>query len=146
MLIPYIKFHDPIFNRSWPYAKRNGQTGGRTDPNQYAPWRSWGHKNCAYNEDDQLPSVWSVFVNCIKKTYMYLHSDQKLWSDCIDVSLWKPCLSFERPPKRGSFQIIIKCNTWTTHIIKALYAEPYDSNVFGSCIFSFLQSNWATEN
>ena len=28
MLIPYtcIKFQDPICNRSWPYAKRNGQT------------------------------------------------------------------------------------------------------------------------
>ena len=40
MLIPYIKFQDPISNRSWPYAKRNGadrQSYRRTGPNQYAP-------------------------------------------------------------------------------------------------------------
>ena len=26
MLVPYSKFQDPIFNLSWLYAKRNGQT------------------------------------------------------------------------------------------------------------------------
>ena len=28
MLIPHIEFQDPISNRSWPYAKRNGHTDG----------------------------------------------------------------------------------------------------------------------
>ena len=38
MHIPYIKFHDSISNRSRPHAKRNGQTDGQTDPNQYDPF------------------------------------------------------------------------------------------------------------
>ena len=31
MLIPYIKFQDPVSNRSSPYAKRNGQTDAGRD-------------------------------------------------------------------------------------------------------------------
>ena len=49
MLIPYIKFQDPVSNRSWPYAKCFGQMHTGSDrraqtnmPHQLR--RSWGHK------------------------------------------------------------------------------------------------------
>ena len=49
ILIPHIKFQDPISNRSWPHAKCDPRTDGRTDgqaqtnmPPQLL--RSWGHK------------------------------------------------------------------------------------------------------
>ena len=41
ILIPHIKFQDPISNRSWLYAKHNAPCmDGRTGPNQYASWTS----------------------------------------------------------------------------------------------------------
>ena len=36
ILIPHIKFQDPISNRSWPYAKCDPDTHGWAGPNEYA--------------------------------------------------------------------------------------------------------------
>ena len=54
ILIPHIKFQDPISNRSWPYAKCDARTHGRTNgqaqtnmPPQLL--RSWGHNKSNEN-------------------------------------------------------------------------------------------------
>ena len=76
MLIPHIKFQDPIFNRSWPYASVTDRPSHRrTDPNQYAPsqlLRSWGHKQkiCCYCCFSQCKSKY-IFTHEHKKMYFY---------------------------------------------------------------------------